>query len=156
MTIKPKAALYTRISKDDRGIGQISIQEQNDAVRLLAEKHGYEIDETLMFSDTESAKRVGRPGFEQMMKTIESGKAEAIITFKLNRLARNPVDGGNITWKLQQGIIKRLITEDGTYAPDSHPVSLYLHFGMANQFSLPKKRQHAPDCDCCCCKVAGM
>jgi DNA invertase Pin-like site-specific DNA recombinase len=155
MTTKPKAAIYTRISKGDREINQISIQEQNDAIRLLAEKHGYEIDETLVFSDTGSAKKPGRPGFEQMMKAIETGKVEAIITFKLNRLARNPVDGGYITWKLQQGIIKRLITEDDTYAPDSDLLLLYMHFGMSNQFSLNLNRRErglCPECEHNCYK----
>jgi site-specific DNA recombinase len=148
MTTKPKAAVYTRVSIQNA----ISLQDQSVAIQTLAKKHGYEIDEKLTFSDTGSAKKLGRPGFEEMMNAIESGKAESSIAFKLDRLARNPVDGGKLIYFLQKGLIKELITEDGTYASDSDSVLLYLQFGMANQFSLPKRRKHPESCDCCCCE----
>ncbi len=153
MTTKPKVAIYIRTAMSG---DTANFRAQNKAVRTLAEKHGYQVDEDLIFSDVGSASKPGRPGFEQMMKTIERGNAKGIIAFKFERLARNLVDGGRIMHSLQRGIIEELITEDGTYAPDSHSVLLSLQFGMANQFSLPKKRKHPLDCDCCCYKVAGM
>ncbi len=87
-----------------------------------------------------------RPGFEEMKKAIEDGEAKSIIVWKINRLARNPIDGGWIIWKLQQGVIEELITEDGTYTPKSDMLMLYLHFGMANQFSLNISRREKPSC----------
>ena len=37
---------------------------------------------------------------------IESGKVDAILCWKIDRLTRNPVDGGQIQWLLQNNKIK--------------------------------------------------
>lgn len=147
MTDKPKAAAYIRINpKDDPS----DIQSQTDKVRRLAEKAGYEIDESLTYSDIDSAKKLGRPGFTQMMEHLEAGKFKAIATFKLDRLARNPIDGGKIVWSLQQGKLL-LITANGTYDEKSDMLMPYISFGIGDSFSLGlnKKRKRGT---CCCCE----
>ncbi len=69
-----------------------------------------------------------------MMEEIQQGKAQGIICWKLDRLARNPVDGGQIGWLLQQSIIKHIQTYQREYFPTDNVLMMNLEFGMANQF----------------------
>jgi DNA invertase Pin-like site-specific DNA recombinase len=52
----------------------------------------------------------------------------------LNRLARNPVDGGNISYALQMSIIKQIVTSERVYRPDDNVLMMAVELGMANQF----------------------
>ena len=56
----------------------------------IAEREWLEVIE--VFKETKSAKEPWRPYFNEMMKLFTQHKADCIITWKLNRLARNPVD----------------------------------------------------------------
>lgn len=53
-----------------------------------------------------SAKAPGRPVFNEMMQRLYRGEAAGIICWKLDRLARNSVDGGAIIWAIKQHGIK--------------------------------------------------
>ena len=53
----------------------------------------------------------GRPIFNDMLRRIQTGEAQGIICWKVDRLARNPVDGGQIQWLLQQGVIAHIQTQ---------------------------------------------
>lgn len=54
--------------------------------------------------------------------------------WKLNRLARNPVDGGTISWMLQQGIILHIQTVGRGYYPEDNVIVMSVELGMANQY----------------------
>lgn len=151
MTSKPKAAIYIRTATDEPS----TIQEQHKELRALADKHGYDIDENLIYSDIGSAKETGRPGFQKLTDDIRAGLVKNLLVWKTERLARNVSDGGLVVWLIQKGHVQ-LISTDGIYTPESELLILYVHFGMMSQFSLPKKRKHQSNCDCCCCKSARM
>ena len=53
---------------------------------------------------------------------------------KLDRLARNPVDGGNISWMLQEGVLQRIQTHERAYCPTDNVLMMSVEFGMANQY----------------------
>jgi len=69
-----------------------------------------------------------------MLERIHKGEAEGILTWKLNRLARNPIDGGQISWMLQQNIIKHIQTFERDYYPTDNVILMQVEFGMANQY----------------------
>jgi hypothetical protein len=71
-----------------------------------------------------------------MTKLLQENQANAILAWRPNRLARNPVDGGAIQWALQNGMIKSLLTPAREYLPSDNVIMLAVEFGMANQFSL--------------------
>jgi DNA invertase Pin-like site-specific DNA recombinase len=50
-----------------------------------------------------------------MIKRIKKGEATKIITWKLDRLSRNPVDSGTIQYMLQTGELDNIITIDRAY-----------------------------------------
>src|SRR3989344_3576965 len=69
-----------------------------------------------------------------MIERIYKGEAQGILCWKLDRLARNPVDGGNINWMLQQGVIQHIRTHEKSYYPTDNVLMMSVEFGMANQF----------------------
>lgn len=53
--------------------------------------------------------------FNEMMGMFYSGKADAIVTWDIDRLSRNEVDEGTIKWAIRQGKIKEVHTHNSIY-----------------------------------------
>lgn len=129
-----KYFLYARKSSESEDRQILSIPSQVDELKRLARQSELPIADIL--TEEKSAKAPGRPVFNQMLERIQQGEADGIICWKLDRLARNPIDGGNINWMLQQGIIKHIQTFQRSYYPADNVLMMNLEFGMANQFIL--------------------
>ena len=129
-----KYFLYARKSTDVEDKQVRSIDDQLAVLRALAKERGLTIIEE--FVEKQSAKMPGRPIFNEMMERIEKGEARGIVCWKLDRLARNPVDGGQISWMLQRGIIQHIQTHDRSYRPNDNVLMMSVEFGMANQYIL--------------------
>ena len=97
--------LYARKSTDTEDKQVMSIEGQLAELRALAKRDGLEIADE--FVEKRSAKIPGRPVFEEMIKQIEKGEAQGIICWKIDRLSRNPVDSGRISWLLQKTPFKK-------------------------------------------------
>jgi len=69
-----------------------------------------------------------------MMEIISKGQADGIICWKLDHLARNPVDGGSISWLLQTSQIKHIKTAERDYLPTDNVLMMSVEFGMSNQY----------------------
>ncbi len=126
--------LYARKSSESEDKQVASISSQIDELKKLAKENNLKVIEVL--TEEKSAKAPGRTVFNQMLQDIHDGKAEGIICWKLDRLARNPVDGGNITWMLQQGVLRHIQTFQRGYSPTDNVIMMSVEFGMANQFIL--------------------
>lgn len=129
---KIKYFLYARKSSESEDRQMASIDAQIDELKRLAKSEGLEVVE--VFSESKSAKEPGRPVFNQMMDRVQKGEAQGILCWKLNRLARNPVDGGQISWLLQTGIIRQIYTFGKSYYPTDNVIVMAVELGMANQF----------------------
>ncbi|MBT7589761.1 MAG: recombinase family protein [Candidatus Scalindua sp.] len=129
-----KYFLYARKSSEGEDRQVASVSSQIEELKDLAEREGLDILEIL--TEEKTAKAPGRPVFNQMMEDIQKSKAQGIICWKLDRLARNPVDGGQIGWLLQQSIIKHIQTFQRSYYPTDNVLMMNLEFGMANQYIL--------------------
>ena len=95
--------LYARKSTDVEDKQVRSIDDQLAVLRALAKTEGLNIMEE--FIEKQSAKMPGRPIFNEMMERIEKGEAQGIVCWKLDRLARNPVDGGQIIGKIPLNLL---------------------------------------------------
>ena len=91
-----KFFLYARKSTDIEDMQVQSIEGQLDELRLLAKRENITIVEELV--EKQSAKVPGRPIFNKMLEMIEEGRANGIISWHPDRLARNSVDGGRIIY----------------------------------------------------------
>lgn len=126
--------LYARKSSESEDRQILSIDSQIKELKDLAKKENLKITEVI--TEAKSAKAPGRKGFKELIEKIENGKANGILCWKLDRLARNPMDGGTINWKLQQGTIKHIKTFDRDWYPTDNVLMMSVEFGMANQFIL--------------------
>jgi DNA invertase Pin-like site-specific DNA recombinase len=124
--------LYARKSTDTEDKQVLSIEAQLSELRTLARRDGLDVVEE--FVEKRSAKTPGRPVFEEMMRRVERGEAQGILCWKIDRLSRNPVDSGRISWMLQQGTIAKIATHDRVYLPHDNVLLMSVEFGMANQY----------------------
>ena len=124
--------LYARKSTDVEDKQVLSIESQLAELRALAKHEQLNVVE--VFVEKKSAKMPGRPVFEEMLKRIEKGEAQGIVCWKIDRLSRNPVDSGRISWLLQQGGIAKIVTHDRAYLPHDNVLLMSVEFGMANQY----------------------
>lgn len=110
----------------------MSLDAQETELLKVAARDGIEVVATLR--ESKSAKAPGRPLFTEMLGKLSNGDAEVILCWKLDRLARNPVDGGTISWLLQQNQVKAIITHERTYLPSDNVLLMSVEFGMSNQY----------------------
>ena len=98
--------IYARKSTEDDDHQVLSIESQLAELREFAFKEKLEI--VASFYEAQTAKEPGRTKFAEMLKQIEQGKADGILSWHPDRLARNAVDGGKIIHLIDKGIIKSL------------------------------------------------
>ena len=127
-----KYFLYARKSTDVEDKQVLSIEAQLAELRALAKRDELEIVEE--FVEKRSAKMPGRHIFGDMMARIQKGEASGIICWKIDRLARNPVDGGQVQWLLQQSVIRHIQTHDRAHYPNDNVLMMSVELGMANEY----------------------
>jgi site-specific DNA recombinase len=130
-----KYFLYARKSSENEDRQIQSIDDQINRLKEFADSFNLNI--LKIFEESKSAKNPGdRPVFEDMISRIESGEAQGILCWKLNRLTRNPIDTGRLSWLLQSSIIKSIKTTERNYLPGDNVLLFSVDGGMANQFIL--------------------
>lgn len=97
--------------------------------------HGYEVVKEYTEAET-ATKVVGRPEFYRMIEDIHTGVINAIITYEVDRLARNFTENSIIQTLSQEGKIKVIHTGTGIFYPDD-----ILHLGMKALFSVYESHQ---------------
>ena len=125
--------IYCRKSSEDKNRQVQSIGDQKKIMCEIARNRGLNIEE--IFVDEKSAsKPYQRPAFQKMMEQVHAGKTQIILSWKINRLSRNPVENGQISWMLQNSIIKEIITAERSYLPQDNVLLYMVESAMANQF----------------------
>jgi DNA invertase Pin-like site-specific DNA recombinase len=102
----PSFFLYARKSTDVEDKQVMSIDRQLFELREFAAREGLNVVSELI--EKQSAKIPGRPIFNAMMERIETGEANGILAWHPDRLSRNGVDGGRITYALDTGKLTSL------------------------------------------------
>jgi site-specific DNA recombinase len=129
---KIKYILYARKSSEDEDRQAVSIDDQIKTMQKIADEKGIKVVGVL--KESQSAKKPGRPVYNEMIASISSGDVQGILTWKLDRLARNPVDGGQVSWMLQEGVIQHILTYERDYYPSDNVLMMAVELGMANQY----------------------
>ncbi len=125
--------IYSRKSQEDEGKQIQSIPAQEDEMKLVASRLDLTVI-TPLLSEAKSAKAPGRPVFNDMMERVDRGEIRGILCWKLDRLARNPVDGGRIIWAIKQhGLVIQTPHQTFSQAEDNM-ILMYIEFGMAHKY----------------------
>ena len=128
-----KYIIYCRKSSEAEDRQVLSIESQVNELKQLAEKENLVIGK--VFKESKSAKAPGRPIFNEMMKYIKENKKLSLLVWKLDRLSRNPVDGGNLIWLLDTEDIKEIRTFEKIYKNISDDKFIMnIDFGMSKKF----------------------
>jgi len=86
--------------------------------------------------ESQTAFKIGRPIFADLVKDSLDGKINAILCWHPNRLARNPRDGGMLLWLIDEKILKEIRTPSRVYRnTSSDKFMLQLEFGMSKKDS---------------------
>ena len=128
-----KYAIYARKSTSREDKQAQSIDDQLGVLRSLADQRGFSV--TVEYTEARSAKAPdGRPVFTELINRIKAGEIDGVICWHVNRLFRNPVDFGAVSWLLQTGALQEIITPHQTYRSGDNVLLLSVESGMANQF----------------------
>jgi DNA invertase Pin-like site-specific DNA recombinase len=119
------------MESEDRQV--LSIDSQIKELRDHATTRGIEI--TRVYSESRSARAPGRPVFAAMLHDVTNRNADGILCWKLDRLARNPVDGGALIWAMEERKLAEIATPSRTFSNDGNDKFwMQLEFGMAKKY----------------------
>ncbi len=90
-----KTIAYLRVSTDKQADKGVSLEAQQDKAKAYASLYDLDLVEVIVDAG-ESAKSLDRPGLQRALAMLKSGKAEALLVVKLDRLTRSVVDLGKL------------------------------------------------------------
>ena len=90
-----KVGMYIRLSRDDGNIESDSVVSQRNLLKQYANENNYNITEEYV-DDGFTGTNFDRPAFKKMIKDIELGKINMIITKDLSRLGRDYIGTGEL------------------------------------------------------------
>jgi DNA invertase Pin-like site-specific DNA recombinase len=101
-----KFFIYCRKSSEDDERQALSIEAQLTELRDFAKQHNLFV--VREYYESKTAKEPGREVFNEMLGEIENGKAQGILAWNPDRLARNSIDGGRVIYLIDTGVITTL------------------------------------------------
>src|SRR6266540_7081363 len=119
----PRYFIYCRKSTEAEDRQVLSIESQTNELQRLAEKQGLSV--LAILTEARSAKAPGRQVFNELMQRIYRGEAQGIICWKLDRLARNPIDGGAIIWAIKQHGLEIITPTQSFRQADDNTILMY-------------------------------
>ncbi len=124
--------IYCRKSSESEDRQILSIESQTRELLKLAEKAGLNVVDIVC--ESKSAKQPGRPAFNSVVDRIKSGAVHGLICWKLDRLARNALDGGALIHLIgTRGL--RIVTPSQTFCKEEdNLLLLYLELGVAQKY----------------------
>ncbi|WP_323099831.1 recombinase family protein [Intrasporangium sp. YIM S08009] len=86
-----RAVVYVRISSDPNGKG-LGVARQEKACRERAASLGWDVVAVYTDNDVSASTGKRRPAYEAMLADLETGVAQAVIVWDLDRLTRRPIE----------------------------------------------------------------
>ncbi|KKT49458.1 MAG: Recombinase [Candidatus Collierbacteria bacterium GW2011_GWC2_44_18] len=127
-----KAVIYLRKSTDESDRQVLSLDSQKEICENVAKRYNLQVIETLV--ESASAKEAfKRPQFQKLINFIQKKKAEAIIAWKPNRLARNATEGGMLIDLLNSRKLA-IFCDSGEYTRGDSTL-LHIEFGFSTKYS---------------------
>ena len=95
---------YIRVSTARQGERGVSLQEQREAIERFAVRNGITISR--WFEERETAAKIGRPVWNEMLRLLRRGSAAGVVIHKIDRSARNLRDWADLQELMDRGLIQ--------------------------------------------------
>src|SRR5690606_6196856 len=92
---RTRTVAYLRVSTDKQADKGVSLDAQGAKVAAYAELYDLDVVEVIVDAGV-SAKTLDRPGLGKALAMLRSGKADALLVCKLDRLTRSVRDLGEL------------------------------------------------------------
>ncbi len=112
-----RIAIYLRVSTD-----QQSHDSQRAELEDYCKRRGWQ--NVQWFTDTASGAKTCRAGLDELMALARRGKVDAVLTFKLDRLARSLVHLAQIIAELQAHNVALVVPSQGIDTSNSNPAAM--------------------------------
>ncbi len=121
--------MYCRKSMESEDRQALSIPAQIEEIEKIAQRMGISLPMQCI-QEAKSAKNPGmRDGFNQLIKTVESGGEYIIFVWHADRLSRNPVDSAILIDLMDRNKILQIVTPSQTYQNNPND-KMWLAFSM--------------------------
>ena len=131
-----KYGLYARKSNESEDKQIASLDDQIETMTEIADSREYRVIKKAIYKESKSAKIPDkRPKFDELIEQIEKGTINAILTYKSNRLARNPKESGVIQQLMFDGKLKAIVTKEKNYLPEDNALIFSIDAAQDTQFS---------------------
>ena len=124
--------VYLRRSSDDDDHQVASLESQKGVLLKLVRENNLKIGRIV--EESMSAKKPGRPIFNEEIQRVEKGSIQGLIVWDLSRCSRNPVDSGTLSWLVQKELLKVIVTPHRLYLSQDNVLLMNIEFGQANQY----------------------
>ncbi|MEW6049539.1 MAG: recombinase family protein [Candidatus Zixiibacteriota bacterium] len=129
----PRIAIYARKSTESEDRQILSIDSQIRELQQFAARERLSI--VCVLTESKSAKSPGRPVFNDLFARIQRGEFDGVLVWKLDRLARNPVDGGAVIWAMEERKLAAIHTPHRSFLNTGNDKFwMQLEFGMAKKY----------------------
>lgn len=137
----PKFAFaYLRKSTDRKDKQKYSLETQEREIqkaKAVAEAFfGEEVEIKETFIEKISGTSRERPLFDQMLEKFDNQEADILLSWRLDRLSRNPTDAGAIMQAMQDRIIPYVADNTRVYTRKDSGLLMGVLFGQASQESM--------------------
>lgn len=113
--------MYCRKSSEDKDRQAASIPSQEKELMEIVNKNELKVIRTIR--EAQSAYHKGRPQFNQMIADIERGKANGLLVWDLNRIARNLDDLTVIVDLIENEFLEVIITRNRIYRNNADDIA---------------------------------
>jgi DNA invertase Pin-like site-specific DNA recombinase len=86
-----RAAAYVRISRDRTGL-RAGVERQREDTAALAARRGWDLVEVLEDNDVSASSGRVRPAYQRLLRGLDAGEWDAVVTWHPDRLYRRPAD----------------------------------------------------------------
>lgn len=112
-----RVAAYLRVSTD-----QQSYDSQRSELEDYCKRRGWQ--SVHWFTDTASGAKSSRAGLDELMAMVRWGKLDAVVTFKLDRLARSLVHLAQMIAELQAHSVALVVPSQGIDTSNANPAAM--------------------------------
>lgn len=135
-----KAFAYLRKSTDRKDKQRYSLETQEREIqkaKAVAEAFfGDTVEIVETFTEKISGTSRERPLFDQMLEKFDNQEASILLSWRLDRLSRNPTDAGAIMQAMQDRIIPYVADNTRVYTRKDSWLLMGVLFGQASQESM--------------------